>query len=108
MRSIIWVLVNSNSRAEAEKIGHAVLKDRLAACYGVYAKFGSTYFWPAGSRKLETNPGPLLVLETLPKHYRSIISKVRKLHSDKVPFIGKLKIDDVNKDFYNWLVGEIK
>jgi periplasmic divalent cation tolerance protein len=106
--SIIWVLVNSKSRAEAEKIGKAILNQRLAACYGLYAKFGSTYFWPPGSKKLETSKGPLLVLETLPKHYRSILSNVRELHSDQVPFIGKLKIDDVNKDFYNWIRGEVK
>src|ERR1051326_9236334 len=106
MPSIIWVLINSNSKAEAEKIGKTVLKQKLCACYGLVAKLGSTYFWPAGSNRLETSKGPLLVLETLPEKYKQIVKRVRQLHSDQVPFIGKLKIDDVNKDFYKWLKNE--
>lgn len=108
MASVIWVLVNSNSKQEAEKIGNAILRERLCACYGLYKKFGSTYFWPPKSDSLETSRGPLLVLETLPKNYREITKRVRRLHSDKVPFIGRLKIDGVNQDFYDWLKGEVR
>ena len=108
MGKVIWVLVNTNSKAEGDKIGRAVLKQRLCACYGLYKKFGSTYFWPPRSGKLETNTGPLLVLETVPKHYRHIVKLVRELHSDRVPFIGFIEIKGVQADFYNWLKSEVK
>lgn len=108
MQKIIWVLVNSNSKKEAEKIGKAILKERLCACFGLYKKFGSTYFWPPKSNRLETNKGPLLVLETLPQYYLRVAKRVRQLHSDKVPFIGFIEINGVQKDFYNWLKGEVK
>ena len=50
--TIIWVLVSTTSQKEAEKIGRAVLKKRLAACFGIYPRLKSFYFWPA-SRRLE-------------------------------------------------------
>ncbi len=106
--SIIWVLVNSNSKQEAEKIGRAILGQRLCACYGLYKKFGSVYFWPPKSKRLETSGGPLLVLETFSKNYAKIVRAVRRLHSDRVPFIRKLKIDEVNSDFFQWMKGEVK
>ncbi len=108
MKSVVWVLVNTNSQKEAEKIGRAVLKKRLAACFGLIAKIKSVYFWPPKTNQLETSRGPLLVLETLPKNYPQISRLVKRLHSDKTPFIGKLDIKEVDGDFYKWLAGAVK
>jgi|SRR3989344_2753393 len=107
-REIIWVVVNTNSTKEAEKIGRAVLKKRLCACFGILPRIKSVYYWPPKSSKLETSRGPLLTLETLPKHYSSIIKIVKKLHSDKVPFIGQWEMENVDKDFYKWMKSELK
>lgn len=105
---IIWVLINSNSRQEAERIGNTVLKERLAACFSLIPKLNNVYYWPPKSNKLQSNKGPQLILETLPRNYPKIIKRVKELHSDKVPIIGKLVIDAVNPDFYNWMKGEIR
>lgn len=128
-REIIWAVVNTNSIKEADKIGRAVLKKRLCACYSIIPRVKSVYYWPPASPKtrfalakamraaasrggpksssLETSKGPLLILETLPKHYRALVKLVKKLHSDKVPFIGQCEMENVDKTFYEWLVGEI-
>ena len=106
--SIIWVLVSTTSQKEAEKIGRSVLKKRLAACFGIYPRSKSVYFWPPGSNRLEQSKGPLLVLETLPKNVRMVSSVVKKLHSDKVPFVGSLTINNLNPQFLKWMRGEVK
>ncbi len=106
-REIIWVTVNANSSKEAEKIGRAVLKLRLCACFSIMPRIKSVYFWPPKSKKLETSKGPLLIMETLPKHYKKINQVVKKLHSDKVPFIGQWEMENVEPNFYKWLKGEI-
>lgn len=106
-REIIWVTVNSNTTREANKIGLACLKRRLCACYALMPRVKSVYFWPPNSGKLETSRGPLIVLETLPKHYNKIIKLVKSLHSDKVPFIGQWEMENVDKNFYHWLKEEI-
>lgn len=106
--SVVWVVVSTTSLREADKIGRAVLKARLAACYGLYPKLKSVYFWPPASGKLEQSAGPLLVLETLPKNYQKISALIKKLHSDQLPFVGRLAIDGIGKVFYNWINNEIK
>ncbi len=106
-REIIWVVVNTNSVKEAERIGKAVLRKRLCACFGIFPRIKSVYYWPPKSNRLETSKGPLLTLETLPKYYQSIVKLVKSLHSDKVPFIGQWEIGNAEKNFYNWLVKEL-
>ena len=107
-REIIWVVVNTNSTREANKIGLAVLKQRLCACYGIIPRIKSVYYWPPSSNKLEVSRGPLLTLETLEKNYAKIIKLVKSIHTDKVPFIGQWEMENVEKNFYNWLKGEVK
>lgn len=106
-RKIIHILVNSNNLKEAEKIGKAVLKARLASCYSLEAKVKSAYYWPPKIGKIETNSGPQLILQTLPGYYEKIVNMVKKLHSDRVPFIGKIVIEDVTPEFYNWMKSEL-
>lgn len=114
----LWVLVNTNNLKEAQKIGRAVLSKRLAACYGLIPKIKSTYFWPprsarlktslaglTSSHRLESNSGPTIVFDTLPSHYPKLSKLVKKFHSDKLPFIGKIKIE-VEKEFYEWVKKE--
>lgn len=105
---IIWVTVNTNSTKEAGKIGLSVLKARFCACYSIVPRIKSVYYWPPKSNKLETSRGPLLVLETLPKHYSKIVKLVKSVHSDKVPFIGQWEMENVEKNFYNWLKQELR
>ncbi len=107
-REIIWVVVNTKSVKEADTIGRACLEKRLCACYGIMPRIKSVYYWPPRSNKLETSKGPLLTLETLPRHYAKIVKLVKSLHSDKVPFIGQWEMENVEKNFYAWLVKEIK
>jgi periplasmic divalent cation tolerance protein len=106
-REIIWVVVNTNSTKEADKIGRACLKARVCACYALTPRLKSVYFWPPKSNKLETSKGPLLTLETLPKHYSKIVKLVKQLHSDQVPLIGQWEIENVTPDFYKWMKGEV-
>jgi len=107
MREIIWVVVNTNSAKEAGKIGRACLKARLCACFSLLPRISSTYYWPPRSNRLEQTKGPILTLETLPRYYNRIIKLVKKLHSDKVPFIGQWEMEEVEPDYYKWLKGEL-
>jgi periplasmic divalent cation tolerance protein len=107
-REIIWVTVSTTSRKQAEKIGMAVLKKRLCACFSLLPKITSVYFWPPKTGRLEKSKGPLLILETLEKNYSKIVKEVKALHTEKVPFIGQWEMENVDKNFYNWLKLEIK
>lgn len=105
--TIHWVLVNCTTVAEAKKIGRHSLRERLAACFDIFPRSAAAYFWPPKSGKIETARGCLLVLETLPKHFRAISVLVKKLHRDKLPFIGSLEINNVSAQYHEWLRGEL-
>jgi len=104
---IIWVLINCNKVKEADNIGRNVLKQRLAACFDIFSRYKTQYFWPPKSDKIETRRGCVLILETLPKYFRKIEKLVKEMHSDKLPFIGSMEIN-VHRDYVDWMKGELK
>jgi len=106
MSRILWVLINCNSSVEAGRIGRAMLKKRLAACYDIFPRQKTAYFWPPRSGKITTGKGALLVLETLPAKQTAIRQLVVKLHSDQLPFIGSLAIA-VDRQYQRWVGQEI-
>ncbi|KKS78584.1 MAG: hypothetical protein UV52_C0034G0001, partial [Parcubacteria group bacterium GW2011_GWD1_42_9] len=59
--SVIWVLVNCNSLAEAKNIGGACLQARLASCFDIFKRELTQYFWPPRSGKTESARGALLI-----------------------------------------------
>jgi len=108
MPQVIWVLVNCNSIKEAKLIGMKILKKRLISCFDVIPRQIAVYFWPPKTGKIETSKGGTLILETFKSKYNSIVKEVKKLHSDKLPFIGYLEIKGINKNYIKWIKGEIR
>lgn len=105
---IVWILVNCNSESEAEKIGMALLKKRLVSCFDILEREGTWYWWPPKKKTIEHGEGALLVLETLEKNYKKVHTVVKRLHSDKLPFIGYFEIKGTSAAYQQWLKGEIK
>lgn len=54
------------------------------------------------------NKGATLILETFQEKYKAIAREVKKLHSDKLPFIGYIEIKGVAKEYVDWIKGELK
>ncbi len=106
---VIWILINCNSIKEAKLIGKDILKKRLSSCFDIIPRHSTSYYWPPKSGKIETNKrAALLILETFKSKYNSVTKEVKKLHSDKLPFIGFIEIKDISKDYIDWMKGELK
>ena len=108
MNQIIWILVNCNSLKEAKLIGREILKKRICSCFDIFPRYLTSYYWPPKSGKIETSKGATLILETFKNKYNSSVKEVKKLHSDKLPFIGYIEIKGISKDYINWMKGELK
>jgi len=108
MKQHIWVLVNCNSREEAEEIGRAMLDARLGVCFDIFSRELSAYFWPAKSGKIETAKGALLIIETFKDKYASLKDKIKKMHSDELPFIAYLNIEGADEEFRAWMRSELE
>jgi uncharacterized protein involved in tolerance to divalent cations len=104
---ITWVLVNCNSIAEAKKIGRAVLKKRLVSCYDVWPRAAAEFYWPPRKNKIERAKGATLILVTLKPFTKKVVALAEQLHSDQLPFIGSIKIEDVNPKYVRWVKGEL-
>jgi len=108
MAKAIWILVNCNSKKEAEKIGYHILKLRLASCFDIVPRFLAAYYWPPQSGKIERQRGATLILETFPDKYSQITRKVKKMHSDRLPFIGFIQIEGIDRNYLQWMKNELK
>jgi len=107
MNQVIWVLVNCSSVKEAEKIGRKVLKMRFCSCFDIILRHLAVYFWPPKSGRIESTKGATLILETSGGKYNLIKKEAKKLHSDKLPFIGFIEIKGLDKEYINWMRGEV-
>lgn len=105
---VIWVLVNCNNVKEAESIGRVMLKKRLASCFDIVPRHLAAYFWPPESGKIETSRGVILILETFERKYKPVFKEVKKVHSDKLPFIGFIDIKGIAPEYIKWMKGELK
>lgn len=108
MDQAIWVLVNCNSAKEAEKIGRKILKMRCCSCFDIIPRYLAVYFWPPRSGKIEKAKGAILTLETFKEKYNSIKKEVKKVHSDKLPFIGFLEIKGLDREYVKWVREELR
>lgn len=109
MLQVIWILVNCNSKKEAEFIGGKILKKRLVSCFDIIPRHLTTYWWPPKSGKIETSKGAtFLVLETFSDKYNFIVKEVKRLHSDKLPFVGFIEMRGVTEEYIDWIKGELR
>lgn len=105
---ISLVLVDCDSVKEADNIGRRILKEQLAAGFDIFSRYKSNFFWPAKSGKIETKRGCLLIFKTLPKYFKELEKLIKEIHSEQLPFIGSIEVDNVSTEFGKWVREELK
>lgn len=108
MNTMIVIYVSCVNKEEAVKIGDAIMKKRLAPCYNILPHTTSVAFWPPKSGEVEKVEGVVLLIKTIKKNYQSIETEIKKLHSDTNPCIFALPAVHVSKEYYQWLLSEMK
>ncbi|TLD82506.1 divalent-cation tolerance protein CutA [Helicobacter trogontum] len=91
------------TKKEAKTLIKLLLKSHLIAC-AQYCKIKSHYIWKdsKGKSKLCKDKEYLIILKTLPKHYKAIESLIHTYHSYEVPEI--VFFEAKAEDAYNaWL-----
>jgi uncharacterized protein involved in tolerance to divalent cations len=106
MKNIIWILINCNNLKEADKIGKSLLKKRLISCFDIFSRLKTSYFWPPKTGKIKSGKGAMLITETLSKNFSRVYKVTKLIHSDKLPFIGAIKVS-VSDEYYDWVKSEI-
>ena len=95
--SIYAVFANAE---EAERIGRAVIEERLAACINILPPIRSIYRWKG---RIETADEVAAILKT--HHWRAdaLIARIAELHSYDVPCIVSWPIDKILGSYADWV-----
>ncbi len=89
---------------EAKKIGHHLLKKRLAACINIIPTIFSAYWW---NNAIEETEEALLLIKTKKQFFQEIKTEVRKMHSYEVFALFSIAIDQVDPAFEAFVSSEL-
>jgi periplasmic divalent cation tolerance protein len=94
------VLTTAGSREEAEKIAHALVERRLAACANIVGPIHSVYRWQG---KVETAAEHLLLIKTTAALFDAVAKAIRELHSYELPECIQLPIETGTAEYLQWI-----
>lgn len=103
MTDYIVVFVTCASDKEGEKIGQALLQEKLAACVNIVPGLKSSFRWKG---KISTAEEVLLMIKTQDTLFEKLKKRVMELHSYEVPEIIALGILAGNEKYLDWLKKE--
>lgn len=101
--AVMLVYATASDAAEAERIGRAVVTERLAACANVLAGMRSIYWWEGA---VQDTTEAVLILKTTDARLAALIARVTELHSYACPCIEALPVADGNPEFLAWVARE--
>jgi periplasmic divalent cation tolerance protein len=100
--SIYAVFANAE---EAERIGRAVIEERLAACINILAPVRSIYRWQG---EIETADEVAAILKTTAEAADALIARIAALHSYDVPCIVTWPVDQLLAGYADWVEDNVR
>ena len=85
---------------EAERIGRAMVEERLAACINILGPIRSIYRWKGA---VETADETAAILKTTHDRADALITRIAALHSYDVPCVVTWPIDKITSDYADWV-----
>jgi len=100
MTDKIVVLSNCSSPEEAEKIAHALVEKRLAACVNILPAVRSIYRWKDA---IEDDQETLLLIKSSRALFNELRAEIEKLHSNEIPEAIAIPIVDGLERYLEWM-----
>ena len=100
-----FIYMTASSKAEAQKIGKALVDSRLAACVNILDNMQSIYRW---EEKIQEDSEVVLIAKTTETLIPLLIDKVKSLHSYDCPCIVSLPVLDGYPPFLEWIKSEVE
>jgi periplasmic divalent cation tolerance protein len=98
--SVISLYVLFANADEAERIGHTVIEERLAACINILGKARSIYRWKGS---VEEASEVAAIFKTSSSRADALIVRIAALHSYDIPCIVTWPIDKVLSAYAAWV-----
>lgn len=97
------VYITCADLAEAERIAHSLIEERLAACANMIEGMTSCYRWE-GEIRLDRET--ILLVKTRTERVDELTRRVVDLHSYELPCVVALPIDGGHQSFLQWVSDE--
>ncbi len=97
------IYMTTETEADAERIGQALVSERLAACINIVAGMRSMYWWDGA---VQQSSETILIAKTRTSLVDRLTERVRELHAYECPCIVSLAIDGGNPAFLDWIDAE--
>jgi len=98
-----FVYMTMASVEQAQKIGRALVEERLAACVNVLAPMRSIYRWDG---RIVEDTEAVLIAKSRDILIDRLSARVKELHSYTVPCVVALPIVQGNADYLRWIRDE--
>jgi periplasmic divalent cation tolerance protein len=99
------ILVTASPRAEAKRIAHALVEERLAACVNLIGGVHSVYRW---KEAVETADEVLLLIKTVKEKVDAASARVHQLHSYELPEFLVLDVADGSDAYLEWIAACVR
>ena len=99
----VFVYTTYPSLVEAERIGKAILEQRLAACVNILPGMISHYWWKGA---IERGEEVVMIIKTRASLAEQVRAAVKEMHSYTTPAILVMPIESVEKSYFAWILAE--
>lgn len=103
MSEFISIYITAPDAAAADRIAHALVEERLAACVNILSGVKSVYRWQG---KVETAAEVALLAKTRRALFPALEKRVKELHSYDCPCVVAWGIEAAHAPFLNWIKDE--
>ena len=100
----VLIMVTTGGRDDAERLGEALVVERLAACCSVVPSVHSIYYW---EDQLKREHEALLLIKTVEPLAARVQDFVRTHHEYEVPEILQIAIDGGSSAYLTWLEKQV-
>lgn len=117
MDDLILIYTTWESVKQARDAGKKLLEKRVCACVNIYPEMHPMFFWPPKTNKqslasyagkIDESKEVVMIVKTLKSKYKELEKEIYKIHTYDVPCIIAIPTYKVNKDYLDWIKGEIK
>jgi periplasmic divalent cation tolerance protein len=105
MTEQIVVLSTCSSAAEAERLAHLLVEQRLAACVSVVPGVRSFYRWQGS---VDCSTEWLLLVKSSRSLFAALTTALEQAHSYEVPEVLALPVVEGAANYLNWLASGLR
>ena len=97
------IYITAGDMEEAQRIGHSLVSDRLAACVNIVDNMRSMYWWEG---RIQHDREVIIIAKTQASRVPSLIERVTSLHRDECPCVVSLPLKEGYRPFLQWIESE--